>query len=89
MCWNSLGACSGRYSLLKSADFCNEGRQCRKGGTNCDSEDFVSAIGFMDVDLLRPGCVATMNPVKSYGLRVASVYVALSLVVEELDAHSH
>eukprot|EP00971_Amphidinium_carterae_P069229 1369849-Amphidinium_carterae.1 len=43
----------------------------------------------MDIDLLRPRCVATMNPVRSYGLRVASVYVALSLVVEELDAHSH
>eukprot|EP00971_Amphidinium_carterae_P347211 6489090-Amphidinium_carterae.1 len=43
--------------------------------------DFVVSISFVDVELLRPGCMVSMNPVRSYGMRVLAVYVALLLVI--------
>eukprot|EP00971_Amphidinium_carterae_P343667 6483568-Amphidinium_carterae.1 len=51
------------------------------GSPLSDILDFVSSIGFLDVDLLRPGCMVSMNPVRSYGMRVVAVYVALLMVV--------
>jgi len=46
-----------------------------------DVLDMIAVIGFFDVDILRPACMVSMSPVRSYILRVVAMYAALLLVV--------
>jgi len=55
---------------------------------------FVSTLSFLDVDLLRPSCLVSMDPVRQYTGRVLSVYFAglfmcLAHGVSQVVQHRH